>query len=564
MSREEHKEHDFNNLGIEESLLKRINALGFKHPTPIQYKAIPIATSGEDVVGIAQTGSGKTLAFSIPTLQIVSNSDKVGLILLPTRELAVQVEETIRKIAGANRLRTAIIIGGMSQRPQAKALRARPHVIVATPGRLIDHIEQKNISLNNVGILVLDEADRMLDMGFAPQLDKILSHMTRDRQTMLFSATMPSAITEIARKYMKEPLRIEIAKPGTTAEKVTQEMFIVNKDEKINLLGRLLKEYKGSVLVFSRTRHGATKIAKAIRDMKFTADEIHSNRTQNQRQKALRAFTVGKVRILVATDIAARGIDVDNVELVVNFDLPDQTDDYVHRIGRTARAGREGTAISFACPDQKGDVAQIQKLINMKLPIRSHTGEALPEIIDGPRSGRSKKHQKAGRNSNGSRGSRPPRRNSSSDRSSGGSYGVGNKYGSRSTGSSSRPSRDGDSRPRRSSSSDRPSTGGSKYAPKHSASSSARSNDGEGRRFAPKRNTSSHAPTSGNSRPNRYVSSTDRTGSDARPARRSSSSSRPSTGGKKYAPKRNTTGKPAGKSWGQKRSGGKTRPGRSK
>ena len=291
MTREELDQQDFKSLGIAPALLQRIEALGFVHPTPIQYKAIPVATSGEDVVGIAQTGSGKTLAFAIPMLQQVAATKKVGLVLLPTRELAVQVEETFRKVAGNSGLRTSIIIGGTNPYPQIKQLRAKPHIIVATPGRLIDHVEQKNISLSNVGMLVLDEADRMLDMGFEPQLQKILAGMPTERQTMLFSATMPERITAIARKYMKKPLRVEVTKPGTTVDTIDQEMFIVPKSGKMDLLNKLLKEYKGTVLIFSRTKHGAKKIAREIRQMGHTADEIHSNRSQHQRQAALKGFS---------------------------------------------------------------------------------------------------------------------------------------------------------------------------------------------------------------------------------------------------------------------------------
>ncbi len=379
MSQEEHKK-DFNGLGILPAMLERMNELGFVEPTPIQFKAIPIATSGEDVVGIAQTGSGKTLAFSVPMIQHVSAEKKLGLILLPTRELAVQVQETLVKVAGPFGLRTALVIGGTNAGPQRKQLRNNPHIVVATPGRLIDHVEQKNISLSNVGMLVLDEADRMLDMGFAPQLKKILSFIPKERQTMLFSATMPDRITELAQQYMRSPLRIEVARPGTTADTIDQEVFIVHKQDKLKLLGRLLNEYKGTVLVFSRTKHGAKKIAAKIRAMGHTADELHSNRSQNQRQNALKGFTSGRYRIMVATDIAARGIDVEHIELVINFDLPMQIEDYTHRIGRTGRAGRAGKAISFASPEQKGDIAQIQKLINMKLPIKSPSGEELASI----------------------------------------------------------------------------------------------------------------------------------------------------------------------------------------
>jgi len=377
MVREELKKEDFLGLGIAPGLLKRLKELGFEHPTPIQYKAIPVATAGEDVVGIAQTGSGKTLAFSIPMLQHIATTKNIGLVLLPTRELAVQVEETLKKVGGPAGLRTALVIGGVSSHPQIRQLKDKPHVIIATPGRLIDLIEQKKVNLSQVGILILDEADRMLDMGFAPQLKRILEHVPKDRQTMLFSATMPERIAAITRQYMKKPLRIEVARQGTTAENIEQEVFIVPRTEKMALLDKLLKEYRGSILVFSRTKHGASKIARNIRKSGYSADEIHSNRSQNQRQKALKGFSTGRYRILVATDIAARGIDVEGVELVVNFDLPEQIEDYVHRIGRTGRAGRAGKAISFAAPEQSKDIRAIEKLINLTLPVKSPSGESI-------------------------------------------------------------------------------------------------------------------------------------------------------------------------------------------
>ncbi len=387
MPREELRQEQFYGLGIAPTLLERIEALGFEHPTPIQHKAIPIACRGEDVVGIAQTGTGKTLAFCVPMLQQMSARGKKGLILLPTRELAIQVLETLTKLGGALGLRTALLIGGTNQNPQVKQLRAKPHVIVATPGRLIDMMEQKHANLDQIGVLVLDEADRMLDMGFAPQLKKILAKVPTDRQTMLFSATMPEQIAQIAKQYMKSPLRIEVAPSGTAAELVDQEMFIVSKNEKNELLERLLVEYKGTILVFSRTKHGAKKITRLIRDLGHSVAEIHSNRSQSQRQEALKGFSNGKYRVMVATDIAARGIDVKNIELVINFDLPDQLEDYVHRIGRTGRAGRSGKAISFAVPEQKNDILQIERMIKTTLPIKTKTGELIARKSGAPPTG---------------------------------------------------------------------------------------------------------------------------------------------------------------------------------
>ncbi|MBI5794491.1 DEAD/DEAH box helicase [Candidatus Uhrbacteria bacterium] len=382
MSRTELEDQQFYGLGIAPTLLERLEALGFKHPTPIQFKAIPVATGGDDVIGIAQTGTGKTLAFSIPMLQQMSARSKMGLVLLPTRELAVQVEETLCKLAGPLGLRTVVLIGGVSMGPQMKGLRAKPHVIVATPGRLIDHLEQKNVRLDRVGVLVLDEADRMLDMGFAPQLKKILAVVPSERQTMLFSATMPEEIAKIARTYMKSPLRVEVAPSGTAAEKVDQEVYIVPKAEKAQLLGRLLQEHKGTVLVFTRTKHGARKVARDVAHMRHTVAEIHSNRSQHQRQDALKGFSNGRYRVLVATDIAARGIDVKNIELVLNYDLPDHTEDYVHRIGRTGRAGLSGKAISLADPAQKGDIRQIERLIRKTLQVKTPSGELVDRSHD--------------------------------------------------------------------------------------------------------------------------------------------------------------------------------------
>jgi ATP-dependent RNA helicase RhlE len=334
------------------------------------------------VVGIAQTGTGKTLAFSVPMLQQMSARGKKGLILLPTRELAIQVLETLTKLGGPLGLRTALLIGGTNQNPQIKQLRAKPHIIVATPGRLIDMMEQRHANLDQIGVLVLDEADRMLDMGFAPQLKKILAKVPTDRQTMLFSATMPEQIAQIAKQYMKSPLRIEVAPSGTTAERVDQEMFIVSKNEKTELLEKLLHEYRGTILVFSRTKHGAKKLARVIKDMGHSAAELHSNRSQSQRQEALKGFSNGKYRVMVATDIAARGIDVKNIELVINYDLPDQLEDYVHRIGRTGRAGLAGKAISFAVPEQKNDILQIERMIKTTLPVKTKSGELIARKPD--------------------------------------------------------------------------------------------------------------------------------------------------------------------------------------
>jgi len=348
-------------------LLKVLDQLKCHTPTPIQHKAIPSGINGEDIIGIAQTGTGKTLAFSLPIIQRLIHYKGGGLILLPTRELAIQVEETLHKIAKSFGLRTAMIIGGEPIRRQIQDLRKNPHVIIGTPGRLINHIQDKTIRLNDVNILVLDEADRMLDMGFAPQIKTILNTLPKNRQTMLFSATMPSTIIKIASQYMRKPTHIEVAKQGTTAENVEQEMYIVEKNQKKDLLKILLKKHEGSVLIFSRTKYGAKKICRDIRKEKHTAAEIHSNRSLNQRREALEGFKKGKYRILVATDIAARGIDVKSISLVINYDIPEYAEDYVHRIGRTGRAGMKGHAITFIMPDQNNKLRKIERLTKKQL-----------------------------------------------------------------------------------------------------------------------------------------------------------------------------------------------------
>ena len=365
----------FYGLGIAPGILEQLEKLSYTKPTPIQHQAIPPAIKGEDLIGIAQTGTGKTLAFAIPMLQRLSATKGMGLVLLPTRELALQVDEVVQKIGRGFGLRTAILIGGASMQPQIRSIRAKPHVIIATPGRLLDHLTQRTLTLDKVNTLVLDEADRMLDMGFKPQIEKILAVVPKNRQTLLFSATMPEDIAKIARNHMKAPTRVEVERAGTAAQNVEQEVFIVAKSDKIRLLSELLKQYQGTVLVFSRTKHGAKKIAHSVRGMGHTSAELHSNRSLAQRKMALGGFKSGAYRVLIATDIAARGIDVKEIELVINYDLPDAAEDYVHRIGRTGRAGSSGKAISFACPDQKGDLKSIERLIRTPLPVK-----ALPHL----------------------------------------------------------------------------------------------------------------------------------------------------------------------------------------
>ncbi len=362
----------FYGLGIAPKVLEVLDRMKFKVPTPIQHKAIPLAVEGKDIMGIAQTGTGKTLAFAIPMVQRLAQAPGNGLIVVPTRELAIQVEETIEKVGVPFGLRTAVLIGGASMEEQLRAIKRGARILIATPGRLIDHMQRGTVRLNTTRILVLDEADRMFDMGFAPQIEQILQQVTKDRQTMLFSATMPRDIMTMASRHMKLPINIEVAPQGTAAERVVQEIFVVKREMKTVLLAKLLGQYRGSVLLFSRTKHGAHKLNRDIKQMGHSVAEIHSDKSLSQRRAALEGFKVGRYRVLVATDIAARGIDVKGIELVINFDLPDDAENYVHRIGRTGRAGMEGRAISIATPDQADQVQAIERIVRSQITLAQH------------------------------------------------------------------------------------------------------------------------------------------------------------------------------------------------
>jgi ATP-dependent RNA helicase RhlE len=415
---------DFYGLGLAPKLLEILDKNGFTKPTPIQVKTLPLAIDGKDLIGIAQTGTGKTFAFGLPMIQNIARQKTLGLILVPTRELASQVDDVLMSFGKSLGLKTAVVVGGASKGLQLRNLRNRPHIIIATPGRLIDHLSSNQNLLQGIGILVLDEADRMLDMGFAPQIEKILERTPKKRQTMLFSATMPQSIVGIANRHMHLPLRVEIAESGTTVKEVDQEVIFLQAKDKASMLKTFLDRYRGSILVFSRTKHGARKLARNIRTMGYKSSEIHSNRSLPQRRAAIEGFKKGEHRILVATDIAARGIDVNNIELVINYDLPATPDDYVHRIGRTARAGKKGKAISFATPEQGRDVRDIEKLIRTQLPVgaESSAKPSSSHQLQGGRSGRgrsfhSSSQRQQGRRSRGGRNFRSRRRSGRSSRS---------------------------------------------------------------------------------------------------------------------------------------------------
>lgn len=375
----------FAETGLAPQIVAALTKLDIHTPTPIQAKAIPVARTGVDLMGIAETGTGKTFAFALPIIERFLTNPGKAVIVVPTRELALQVEESIKRVTRQLHapLRTVCLIGGAPIYRQKQDLRANPRIIVATPGRLWDHLQQKSVNLADTTHVVLDEADRMLDMGFAPQIKRIMETVPAERQTLCFSATMAPEIARLAGAYLKDPTRVEVAKPGVSNAQIRQELCYVRNDEKVSLLNRIIRDHEGLVLVFSRTKHGARKLAERVRDYGHAATEIHSNRSLSQRRQALDGFKAGRYRVLVATDVAARGIDVPNIELVVNYDLPDASEDYVHRIGRTGRAGNTGKAISLATHDQRRLVQSIERLTGHNIAMSAYAapGSTPPPVI---------------------------------------------------------------------------------------------------------------------------------------------------------------------------------------
>jgi len=363
-------EHQFGKLGVDKKILAVLKSNRFNTPTSIQNQCVPESLKGRDVVGIAQTGTGKTLAFILPIVQNIVKGKDQALVIAPTRELAIQANEMFEKIGRPLGLKGVVLIGGDPIYHQIKNIRRNPDVIIATPGRLIDHLEKKTLNFNKIKIVVLDEADHMFDIGFLPDIKKILSLTPEKRQTLLFSATMPTSIVQVISKYMRLPVRIEVAPSGTAATGITQELFMINRHSKTLLLEKILNENSGKILVFLRTKNSVKKITKTINLMNHSAIEIHSDRSLQQRRKAMTGFKSGNYRVLVATDIAARGINVSDISIVVNYDLPENSEDYVHRIGRTARAGATGKAISFVTPDQKKSIKQIERLMKKTITVK--------------------------------------------------------------------------------------------------------------------------------------------------------------------------------------------------
>lgn len=359
----------FASLGLSADTLAALRRAGYESPTPVQARAIPPALAGRNVIGCAATGTGKTAAFMLPLLErLAGRKGTGGLVLAPTRELALQIAEYVETFGAPRGIRAAVVVGGLGMGPQASALRERRPLVIATPGRLLDHIDQGNADLSRVETLVLDEADRMLDMGFRPQLERILARLRGRKQTLLFSATMAGEVGAFAARFVPDPVRIEVHRSGTTAERAAQELFVVDRHEKMPLLLALLSRDEDSTLVFVRTKHRADKIARALCQRGLSATRLHGDRSQSQRRHSLEGFRSGRYRILVATDVAARGIDVEEIGHVINFDLPGEPEDYVHRIGRTARNRASGRASSFAEPGERADLAAIEKLIGRPIP----------------------------------------------------------------------------------------------------------------------------------------------------------------------------------------------------
>ncbi|HEY1987397.1 MAG TPA: DEAD/DEAH box helicase [Terracidiphilus sp.] len=360
----------FAQFSLSAALMTRLNANKFEIPTPVQAGAIPPALEGRDVLATAQTGTGKTLSFLIPIVEMLQKAEGRGahaLILLPTRELAMQVEQAFRAIRSNHSQAVALVVGGLNEGSQLDAIRRGARLIVATPGRLEDFLKRKLVRLDQVKILVLDEVDRMLDMGFQPAIARIASMLPKERQTLCYSATLEGAVKDVARNYLKNPARIEIGSVLKPAENVELRTFEVDQDKKQELLEHLLGAEQGSFLVFVRTKHGADRVARRLTRSGWSATQIHGDRTQSQRNAALRSFSEGRHRVLVATDVAARGIDVANVAHVVNYDLPKVAEDFVHRVGRTGRASAHGIASTFAGPAERGDLKKIERTLSIQM-----------------------------------------------------------------------------------------------------------------------------------------------------------------------------------------------------
>ncbi|MGR3503062.1 DEAD/DEAH box helicase [Pseudaestuariivita sp.] len=387
---------DFTQLGLTEKLVTRLTEAGLTTPTPIQEQAIPYALEGRDIMGLAQTGTGKTAAFGLPMAQrMLARSRKAapksaqGLVLAPTRELAKQIRDNLMDYVSGAHLRVGLVVGGQSINAQAQRMMRGVHILVATPGRLLDLMDRGAVTLEATEFLVLDEADQMLDMGFIHDLRKIARALPEKRQTLLFSATMPKLMEEIAGAFLDDPVKVQVSPPGKAVDKIDQSIHFVTQPHKRELLIELLDAHREELaLVFARTKHGAEKLKKSLEAAGYAAGSIHGNKSQGQRDRALKAFREGELKVLVATDVAARGIDIPDVRHVYNFDLPNVPDNYVHRIGRTARAGADGRAVAFCAPDEAGALRDIQRVMKLDIPVAS--GTPWPGVEPAGRKGRGK------------------------------------------------------------------------------------------------------------------------------------------------------------------------------
>ena len=368
----------FQDFALPEALQHKLDALGFDKPTPVQERAIPAALEHRDILGSAQTGTGKTAAFSIPLLtKIMNHADVYGIIVTPTRELALQVDEQIRAFLSAkSKIRSVVLIGGASIERQVQALGKRPKIVVGTPGRIIDHLERKSLNLSGFNYVVLDETDRMLDMGFSAPIAEIFSHVAEDRQTLLFSATLPKNIQKISAQYLQNPVRIEMGQVNSVGDNIVQSTQFVSKDGKFEMLVDALREHDQSAIVFMNSKFATEKMAKRLKSAGITAEAIHGDLRQSKRERVISNLRDNKFRVLVATDVAARGIDVPHIHQVINFDLPRQTEDYIHRIGRTGRNGAQGIALNLATRDDMEKLNDIERLINPKAAKSAHNRPA--------------------------------------------------------------------------------------------------------------------------------------------------------------------------------------------
>ena len=396
---------EFSGFELAPTILRAVAEEGYTTPTPIQIKAIPPLLEGRDLLGVAQTGTGKTAAFALPLLHRLGHSPGKpdhrrprALILAPTRELAGQIHDSLRTYGRYQGLRVGVVFGGVSIRPQIKTMSQGVHILVATPGRLLDLMNQGHVLLENVEVFILDEADRMLDMGFIPDVRRVVAKLSMRRQTLMFSATMPGPVAALAGTMLQDPIRVEVTPAATTVEKIEQRVLFVEKDKKRALLVELMNDERiERVLIFTRTKHGADRVAKQLQKEGIEADAIHGNKAQNARQRALDAFRNGDIRALVATDIAARGIDVEGVTHVVNFDLPNEPESYVHRIGRTARAGAGGVAIAFCDLEEKSLLRDIEKTIRQPVPVFADHPYHSAEIANDPGTTKRPKQQQGHR-----------------------------------------------------------------------------------------------------------------------------------------------------------------------